>query len=127
MQYQGEAQAHIQEQYNQQMRDAAAFKTRAPQNLAYYLAAVGAAGSAGYPSWSSTPSQTAAATRPQATSWHVTPPVGHYEYNPNAFSTASITTAANTSVQNTSCDSKDGEPAHASSPLQMAMVHNPSQ
>ncbi|XP_071764982.1 homeobox protein NANOG [Centroberyx gerrardi] len=126
--YQGEARAQLQEQYNQQMREAAAFKKATPQNLAYYLAAVGAAGSAGYPSWSPASPQTAAGTtRPQAASWPVTPAVGHYDYNPNAFSTASGAAVATTSVHNPSCDSKNGEPAHSRSPLHMAMVHNSSQ
>ncbi|KAM3860785.1 uncharacterized protein ACN63O_015722 [Diretmus argenteus] len=81
--YQGEAQR--QEQYNQQMRDVAAFKAT-PQNLAYYLATMGAAGTAGYPSWSTT-SQTAAGSWPRA------PAVGHYEYNPNSFSRPGVATS----------------------------------
>ncbi|KAM3860786.1 uncharacterized protein ACN63O_015723 [Diretmus argenteus] len=101
--YQGEAQR--QEQYNQQMRDVAAFKAT-PQNLAYYLATMGAAGTAGYPSWSTT-SQTAASSWPRA------PAVGHYEYNPNSFSRPGVAT---------SVDRKD-----VRSPLHTAMVQNARQ
>lgn len=104
------------EHYNQHMMEAALKKT-APQNLAFYLAAMGsAAGSAGYSPWSSSLSQTAAPSRPQvAGGWSMPPGVGHYEHNPNAFSPASAPSANNTG-QDTSFDSKEGEPINKQAP-----------
>ncbi|XP_042366645.1 homeobox protein NANOG [Plectropomus leopardus] len=108
--YQGEARAQLKEHYNQHMMEAA-FKKTAPQNLAFYLAAMGsAAGSAGYPPWSPSSSQHAVpSNRPQAAGWSMPPGVGHYEYNPNAFNPASAG-SVNISGQDTSFDGKDGEP-----------------
>uniref|UniRef100_A0A665UED9 Homeobox domain-containing protein n=1 Tax=Echeneis naucrates TaxID=173247 RepID=A0A665UED9_ECHNA len=74
--YQGEA-------LPQHMMEAA-LKEPVPQNLAFYLPSIGnAPGPAGYPSWSSTSSQTAAHSRPMP------PGVSHYEYNPNVFNSSS--------------------------------------
>lgn len=87
----------------------AAFKKTAPQNLAFYLAAMGpAAGSAGYPSWSSSQPQTAMPSRPQVAGWSMPPSVSHYEYNPSAYNSASVTSAHNNG-HNTSFESKDGQ------------------
>ncbi|KAM4606573.1 homeobox protein NANOG [Polymixia lowei] len=119
--YQGEARTHLQEQYNHQAREAAVFKKTPSQNLAYYLAAMGGAGSAGYPSWPSAAPQTALA-RPHVTSWPMTPAVAHYDYNPNTFSTAHIATMADTSADNTSFDSQDGD-VSGRSPLHVANSH----
>lgn len=105
----------------------AAFKKTAPQNLAFYLAAMGsAAGSAGYPSWSSSPHQTAVPTRPQAGGWCMPPGISHYEYNPSAFNTASVASANNTGYD-TSSESKDVEAVNSRSSLNTAIVHNISQ
>ncbi|KAM7370067.1 hypothetical protein PAMP_011352 [Pampus punctatissimus] len=113
--YQGEARPQLREHYNQHMMEAA-FKKTAPQNLAFYLAAMGStAGSAGYPSWSSNTSQTAVTHRPQAAGWSMPPGVSHYEFNP-----------ASNAEQDTSFDSKDGEPVNNSSSLNTAAVHNTS-
>ncbi|XP_073344725.1 homeobox protein NANOG [Pagrus major] len=119
--YEGESQ--LKEHYNQHMMEAA-FKKTAPQNLAFYLAAMGStAGSAGYSSWSSGPPQTAVPTRPQAAGWSMPPGVSHYEYNPSAFTSASVASANNTG-QDTSFEGKDGEPVSSRS---SAIVHNISQ
>uniref|UniRef100_A0A3B4WV70 Nanog homeobox n=1 Tax=Seriola lalandi dorsalis TaxID=1841481 RepID=A0A3B4WV70_SERLL len=73
LQYQGEAQPQLKEHYNQHMVEAALKKT-APQNVAFYLAAMGSA--------------TAVSTRPQATGWSMPPGVGQYEYSPNVFNSS---------------------------------------
>lgn len=120
-QYEGESQ--LKEHYNQHMMEAA-FKKTAPQNLAFYLAAMGsAAGSAGYSSWSSAPPQTAVPARPQAAGWSMPPGVSHYEYNPSAFTSASVASANNTG-QDASFEGKDGEPVNSRS---SAIVQNVSQ
>ncbi|XP_071341876.1 homeobox protein NANOG isoform X2 [Trachinotus anak] len=105
----GEAQSQLKEHYNQHMVEAALKKT-APQNLAFYLAAMGsAAGPAGYPSWTSNSSQTAVPPRPQATGWSMPPGVSHYEYNSNAFSSSSV----NNTGHNMSFETKDEEPVNS--------------
>ncbi|KAI3355144.1 hypothetical protein L3Q82_018011 [Scortum barcoo] len=116
--YQGEAQPQIKEHHNQHVMEAA-FKKTAPQNLAFYLAAMGPAGSNGYASWSSGSAQTAVPTRPQAASWSMPPTVSHYEYNHSTFNSASVAPANNTG-HDTSFESKDGEPV-------AAIVHSGSQ
>ncbi|XP_031706020.1 homeobox protein NANOG isoform X1 [Anarrhichthys ocellatus] len=117
--YQGEVRPQLKEHYNQHME--AAFKKTTPQNMAFYLTAMGsAAGSAGYPSWSPGSSQAAMPSRPQMAGWSVPPGGSHYEYNPNVFHSASGT-SANDARQDTSLDCKDGEP------LNTAMVNNCSQ
>ncbi|KAF7667329.1 hypothetical protein LDENG_00067540 [Lucifuga dentata] len=115
--YQGEAHNQLKEQYNQQMMDVTAYKKTAPQNLAFYLAS---AGSAGYPSWSSTSAQSAAPSRPQTASWSMPPPLSHYEYNPNAY--GSVSEGNNTGHEG-SFETKDGEPIHGRNPL---IMHNNS-
>ncbi|KAM9337561.1 homeobox protein NANOG [Symphorus nematophorus] len=123
--YQGEARPQLKEHYNQHMMEAA-FKKTAPQNLAFYLATMGpAAGSAGYPSWSSGPPQTAVPTRPQAAGWSMPPGVGHYDYNRTAFNPTSVTSA--NAGHETSFENKDGEAANGHSSLNTAIVHNISQ
>ncbi|KAF0028245.1 hypothetical protein F2P81_019332 [Scophthalmus maximus] len=98
--YGGEAQSQLKEHYNQHMMETD-FKKATPQNLAFYLAAMGsAAGSAGYPSWSPGPSQTAVPARPQAVGWSMPPGVGHYDYNTNTF---------NSPGHDTSFESKEDE------------------
>ncbi|XP_059182743.1 homeobox protein NANOG [Centropristis striata] len=124
--YPGETRPQLKEHYNQHMMEAA-FKKTAPQNLAFYLAAMGsAAGSAGYPSWSPSSSQTAVPSRPQAAGWSMPSGVNHYEYNPNAFNPTS-TTSANNTVQETSFDREDGEPVGSLRAINTPMVHNGSQ
>ncbi|XP_035508194.1 homeobox protein NANOG [Morone saxatilis] len=124
--YQGEARPQLKEHYNQHMMESA-FKKTAPQNLAFYLAAMGsAAGSAGYPSWSSGPPQTAVPTRPQAAGWSMPPGIGHYEYNPGAFNSANVASANNTG-HDTSFESKDVESVNSRGSLNTAIVHNASQ
>ncbi|XP_034416061.1 homeobox protein NANOG [Cyclopterus lumpus] len=139
--YQGEVRPQLKEHYNQHMMETA-FKKTTPQNMAFYLAAMGsaamgsaamgsaamgsAAGSAGYPSWSPNSSQTAMPSRPQVSGWSMPPGVSHYEYNPNVFHSASATSANNTGPD-TSFDSKEGEPVVNHGPLNMSMVHNGSQ
>ncbi|XP_040921784.1 homeobox protein NANOG [Toxotes jaculatrix] len=121
--YKGEAQPQLKEHYNQHMMEAA-FKKTAPQNLGFYLAAMGsAAGSASYPSWSSPSSQTAIPNRPQATGWSMPPGVGHYEQNPNVFSSST----ANNTRHNLIFETKDEEPVNNQSSLNTAIVPNASQ
>uniref|UniRef100_A0A8C2XJV1 Nanog homeobox n=1 Tax=Cyclopterus lumpus TaxID=8103 RepID=A0A8C2XJV1_CYCLU len=100
-----------QEHYNQHMMETA-FKKTTPQNMAFYLAAMGSA--------------TAMPSRPQVSGWSMPPGVSHYEYNPNVFHSASATSANNTGPD-TSFDSKEGEPVVNHGPLNMSMVHNGSQ
>lgn len=108
------------EHYNHPMMDAA-FRKTAPQNLAFYLAAVGsAAGSAGYPPWSSNSSQTSVPAMSQVAGWSMPPGVGHYQYNPNTFNSF----AANNTVHDTSFESQDGEPVNGFS---TSIVQNTSQ
>ncbi|XP_019942791.2 homeobox protein NANOG [Paralichthys olivaceus] len=98
--YRGEAQSQLKEHYNQHMMKAT------PQNLAFYLAAMGGTpGSAGYPSWSTASSQNSMPTRPQTTGWSMPPGINHYEYNPNAYNAS---TSINTG-HNTSFETKDEE------------------
>ncbi|XP_054478477.1 homeobox protein NANOG [Anoplopoma fimbria] len=124
--YQGEVRPQLKEHYNPHMMETA-FKRTTPQNMAFYLAAMGsAAGSAGYPSWSPSSSQTAMPSRPQVAGWSMPPGVSHYEYNPNVFHTASAASANNTG-QDTSFDSKDGEPVNSHGSLNTPIVHNGSQ
>uniref|UniRef100_A0A665X5I3 Nanog homeobox n=1 Tax=Echeneis naucrates TaxID=173247 RepID=A0A665X5I3_ECHNA len=107
--YQGEALPQLKEHYNQHMMEAA-LKKPVPQNLAFYLASIGnAPGPAGYPSWSSTSSQTAVHSRPQPSGWPMPPGVSHYEYNPNVFNSSS---AASTG-HNMSFETKDQEPVNS--------------
>ncbi|XP_056155182.1 homeobox protein NANOG [Lampris incognitus] len=121
--YQGEARSQYQEPYNQQMRDVAAFKTSS-QNLTYYLAAMGAPGSASYQSWPSTPVPSTSAVRPQATNWPMTSAINHYEYNPAAYSATTVTIVESTSMNETNLASKDEDPGHVRSSLQMAIAQN---
>lgn len=85
-----------------------------------------AAGSAGYPSWSSGTHQAAVPTRPQAGGWPLPPGIGHYEYNPTVFNTAGMASANNTG-HNTSFESKDVEAINGRSSLNPVIVHNISQ
>lgn len=110
LQYQGEAQPQLKEHYSQHMVEAA-LKKSAPQNLAFYLAAMGgAAGPAGYPTWSPNSSQTAVPTRPpQPTGWSMPPGVSHYEYSASAFNSSS----ANNTGHDLSFETKDEEPVNS--------------
>ncbi|XP_010739920.3 homeobox protein NANOG [Larimichthys crocea] len=122
--YQGDGRPQLKEHYTQHMMEAA-FKKTAPQNLAFYLAAMGsAAGPAGYTSWSAGPPQTAVPARPQAAGWSMPPGISHYEYNPSAFNSATVA-SANSGPE--SFESKDGEPINNRSSLNTAIVHNHSQ
>ncbi|TNM96255.1 hypothetical protein fugu_015916 [Takifugu bimaculatus] len=85
-----------------------AFKNTAPQNVALYMATVGP-GSAGYPSWTSVPQQTAVPIRTQHRDWPTNPNTGHYEYNPHVFNVGF------SSGQCTSLESKNGESVDNSS------------
>ncbi|XP_039983243.1 homeobox protein NANOG isoform X1 [Xiphias gladius] len=121
--YKGEAQSQLKEHYNQHTMEAA-FKKTAPKNLAFYLAAMGsAAGSAGYPSWSSTSSQSIVPNRPQATGWSMPPGFSYYEYNPSAFTSST----ANNTGHDISLEIKDDEPANNRSSLYTAIGHNANQ
>uniref|UniRef100_A0A3P8RUA3 Nanog homeobox n=1 Tax=Amphiprion percula TaxID=161767 RepID=A0A3P8RUA3_AMPPE len=123
--YQEEARPPLREHYNQHMMEAA-FKKTAPQNLAFYLAAMGsAAGSPGYPPWSSTSSQAAVPNRPQVTGWSMPPGVSHYDYNPGTFNLAGVNVVNNVG-HDLSFDNKDGEPIKGQSTMNTAMVHNAS-
>lgn len=99
-QYQGEGRP-------QHMMDTA-FKNTAPQNVALYMAAVGH-GSAGYPSWTSVPQQTAVPIRTQHRDWPTNPNTSHYEYNPHVFNVGF------SGGQCTSLESKNGEAVDNSS------------
>uniref|UniRef100_A0A3B4V107 Nanog homeobox n=1 Tax=Seriola dumerili TaxID=41447 RepID=A0A3B4V107_SERDU len=90
LQYQGEAQPQLKEHYNQHIVEAALKKT-APQNVAFYLAAMGSA--------------TAVSTRPQATGWSMPPGVSQYEYSPNVFNLSASNTGHDMSFE-----TKDEEP-----------------
>lgn len=103
--YQGEARPK--DHYNQQMVEAT-FRKTAPQNLAFFLAA----GSAGYPSWSSGASETTVPTRPQVAGWPIASGVGHFDCNPSAFNSA----AANNAVHDMGFERKDGSLSAATAP-----------
>lgn len=124
--YQGEAQPQLKEHYNQHMMEAA-FRKTAPQNLAFYLAALGStARSAGHPSWSSNPHQTAVPIRPQTGGLSMPPGISHYEYNPSAFNLASVASANNTG-HDPSFERKDGGAVNSRSSLNTVIVRNSSQ
>lgn len=99
-QYQGEGRP-------QHMMDTA-FKNTTPQNVALYMATVGP-GSAGYPSWTSVPQQTAVPIGTQHRDWPTNPNTGHYEYNPHVFNVGF------SSGHCTSLESKNGEAVDNSS------------
>nr|XP_040023388.1 homeobox protein NANOG [Gasterosteus aculeatus aculeatus] len=121
--YQGEVRPRLKENYNLQMMETA-FKKTAPQNMAFYLAAMGsAAGSAGYPSWSPGASQNPMPHRPQMACWSMPPGGGHYEYNPNAFHPASATTA-NNAGEDMSLEGKGAAAVNSHGSLNTSMVHN---
>lgn len=86
-----------------------AFKNTAPQNVALYMATVGP-GSAGYPSWTTVPHQTAVPIRTQHRDWPTSPNASHYEYNPHVFNVAGFVGG-----QCTSLESKNGEAVDNSS------------
>lgn len=103
-----------------------AFK-KTPQNLAFYLAAMGSAGGpAGYSPWSPGSSQTGAPSRPQAAGWSMPSGVSHYDYDPNAFSPVGAASVNNIG-QGTSFDNKDGDPVNGRTSLNAAIVHNVNQ
>uniref|UniRef100_A0A3B4ZU30 Homeobox protein Nkx-2.6-like n=1 Tax=Stegastes partitus TaxID=144197 RepID=A0A3B4ZU30_9TELE len=122
--YQGEARPQLREHYNQHVMEAA-FKKTTPQNLAFYLAAMGT-GSPGYPAWSSTSPQAAAPNRPQMTSWSMPQGVGNYEYNPSPFNLAPVA-ALNNFGHDPSFENNDGVPVNTQSSLNAAMAHNTGQ
>ncbi|XP_033494042.1 homeobox protein NANOG [Epinephelus lanceolatus] len=123
--YQGEALTQLKGHYNQHMMGTAFKKT--PQNLAFYLAAMGSAGGpAGYSPWSPGSSQTGAPSRPQAAGWSMPSGVSHYDYDPNAFSPVGAASVNNIG-QGTSFDNKDGDPVNGRTSLNAAIVHNVNQ
>ncbi|XP_047424518.1 homeobox protein NANOG [Mugil cephalus] len=123
--FQGEGRPQLRQPYSPHMMETA-FKKTAPQNLSFYLAAMdSAAGSAGYPSWSSGSLQAGVSNRPQVTGWSVPPGVGHYEYVPMAFNAAGVATA-NAGLE-AGYESKDGEPVDSQSSLNKVVLHNASQ
>ncbi|XP_041670067.1 homeobox protein NANOG isoform X2 [Cheilinus undulatus] len=119
--YQGETHPQIKEHCNQHMMEAA-FKKTAPQNLAFYLAAMSStAGSAGFPSWSSGSTQTGMPPRPQPNGWSMPPNVSHIEYNHSAFTSASNT------GNDTGFEVKDGDSVSIRSSMMPVIVKNVSQ
>lgn len=117
LQYHGDGRPQFREHYNQHMMQAAFKKT--PQNLAYYLAAVGgAARSAGYPPWSPESSQAAVPNRPYTAGWSVPQGGGPFDYSPNTFH-------SNNYMQTERGERKEGEPV--SSSLNTAVVHDGNQ
>ncbi|XP_029003144.1 homeobox protein NANOG [Betta splendens] len=99
------------EHYNEHMVDTA-YRKPAPQNLAFYMAAMSnAAGPAGYPTWSPQP---VVPHRPQVTGWCLPQRVGQYMFNP----------AAANDLNESSFESQDGEPANSSGSLITSVVHN---
>ncbi|XP_072234357.1 homeobox protein NANOG [Leuresthes tenuis] len=112
--YQGDAR-----HYNQHMM-------KTPQNLAFYLAAMGSAGTPGYPPWSSGTSQGAVPNRPQVTGWSVPPAGSHFEYNPGAFNSTGSNTVNNFGY-NAGFESKDVESVGSPAPLSTAVVHDVRQ
>ncbi|XP_074549710.1 homeobox protein NANOG [Halichoeres trimaculatus] len=109
-----------QEDVRPQMMQAALKKN---PNLAYYLASMSStAGSAGFPSWlSSTPHMVP--TMPNAAGWSMPPSVAPYEYNHNAFGSASV----NNTGGNSNFDNKNGEPVGICSTVTPVIVQNGSQ
>ncbi|XP_061523046.1 homeobox protein NANOG [Phycodurus eques] len=108
----------LKECYNHPVMDSA-FKTTAPQNLAFYLATMaGTAGSAQYPAWSS---GTAQAAGPQAVGWSVPPGVNQYEYNPGVFHPTGNT------EPDTSFDRKDAESVTGQNSTNTVIVHDLGQ
>ncbi|CAG5895779.1 unnamed protein product [Menidia menidia] len=110
--------------YGQHMMEAA-FKKN-PQNLAFYLATMGGAGTAGYPPWPSSSPQGAVPNRPQVPGWSMPPGGGHFEYNAGAYSSPCANTVNNFG-HNTGFESKGGESVGSPTSLNTAVVHNPRQ
>ncbi|XP_061569737.1 homeobox protein NANOG [Cololabis saira] len=120
--YQGDARPQFREHYAQHME--AAFKS-APQNLAFYLAAMGGAPRpAGYHPWSSGSSQGAVANRPHVSGWPMPLDGSRYDYNPNAFNAPG---AVNNFEHSASFETKDGESGGTHASLNAAMPHNAGQ
>ncbi|KAM6900526.1 homeobox protein NANOG [Xenentodon cancila] len=123
--YQGDARPQLRKHYTQHMMEAA-FKST-PQNLAFYLHAVGGAPRpAGYHSWSPSSSQGAVSNRPPVSGWSMPLDGGRYDYNPNAFNPAGAN-AVNNFEHNASFETKDGESGGTQTHLNAAMGHNASQ
>ncbi|XP_041823675.1 homeobox protein NANOG isoform X2 [Melanotaenia boesemani] len=114
--YQGEGQPT---HYNQHM---ATFRKNPQKNLAYYLAAMGSNGSAGYSPWSSSSTQVAVPNRSQVAGWSV-PPGSHFEYHPSGFN-PTTTTNVNNFGHNPGFESKDGENVSSQGSLTPDTVHN---
>ncbi|XP_043960123.1 homeobox protein NANOG [Gambusia affinis] len=115
--YQGDGRPQFRDHYNQHSMEAAFTKT--PPNLAYYLAAVGgAAGSAGYPSWSTNASQATVPNQAHNARWSVPQGGGPFDYSPNAFNSNNYMHAAR-------YDSKEGESVNSA--LSTAVIHNGNQ
>ncbi|CAL8398312.1 unnamed protein product [Arctogadus glacialis] len=106
-QYQGDARSHLQEQYTQHMMEAGGvYKNTAPQNLAYYLAAMGAAGTASYHgSWSTGgPRTNPLPSRPEGHGWPMASSAHQqqqYDYsNPSAYSASGPLATSDDSTAN---------------------------
>ncbi|MED6293015.1 hypothetical protein CHARACLAT_006474 [Characodon lateralis] len=91
--YQGDGRPQFREHYNQHMMGPAFQKT--PQNLGYYLAAVGGtAGSAGYQPWPANAPQATVPNQHHAAGWSVPQGGGPFDCNPNAFNSNNYVHAA---------------------------------
>uniref|UniRef100_A0A3Q2T2M8 Homeobox protein Hox-A3-like n=1 Tax=Fundulus heteroclitus TaxID=8078 RepID=A0A3Q2T2M8_FUNHE len=91
--YDGDGRPQFREHYNHHMMEAAFAKS--PQNLAYYLAAMGGAGgSGGYPPWSANGPLAAVPNRPHPARWPVPQGGAPFDYSPNAFNTNNYAHAA---------------------------------
>ncbi|XP_024136329.1 homeobox protein NANOG [Oryzias melastigma] len=118
--YQGDRMSHLRDHYNQHMMGAA-FKNT-PQNLAFYLTAMGNRnGTTGYPPWSS--SQAALPSRPQVPGWPLPPGRSQFDFRPHPYNSAGAA-SLNNFGRNATIDSKDGESAGAPNP---AVLHNAVQ
>lgn len=118
--YQGETRPPLNKHYNYHIMEAAFKKTVSP-NMAFYLTTMGsAAGSAGYPSWSSSSTQTGVQGRPQAPSWPVPSEVSRYDYNPNAYNPQSL------GVGHGAGFSKEGEQLNNKTSHNTVIVQNPN-
>ncbi|MEQ2222688.1 hypothetical protein ILYODFUR_028958 [Ilyodon furcidens] len=91
--YQGDGRPQFREPYNQHMMGTAFQKT--PQQVAYYLAAVGGpSGSAGYQPWSTNALQATVPNQQHVAGWSVPQGGGPFDYNPNAFNSNNYVHAA---------------------------------
>ena len=129
-QYQGDARSHLQEQYNQHMMEAGGvYKNTPPQNLAYYLAAMGAAGTASYHgSWSSGVPRTAPLpSRPQGPGWSMAPPAHPQQQQQYAFDYSNPHAYSATGPLASSDDSMANSDGRLDNPMHMALEQSADQ